>query len=159
MRRIEGFDYCVTRDGRVYSELTKKFLKPYRNSKGYLVVTLVSKGKKFTKKVHRLVAMTYLDNNDPLKVEVNHIDLNKENNSVSNLEWVTTEENVRHAIENGVFPFSNLMRYEKLSEEDISYILANYKPRDKEFGARALARRFGVCHKSIQKVLLRSGGR
>lgn len=160
MKDIIGFeDYCVTEDGRVYSKLSNKFLKPYRSKKGYLSVTLVKSGKKFTRRVHRLVASTFIENSDPAKIEVNHIDLDKTNNAVSNLEWVTTKENVRHAIESGVFPFENLCRNSILTDNDIVFINKNYKLRDPEFGVRALGRRFGVCHKAIQKVLSRSGGR
>jgi DNA-binding transcriptional regulator YiaG len=52
--------------------------------------------------IHRLVAEYFIDNSK-LHLQVNHIDCNKQNNHVSNLEWVTTKENMRHAVENGLW--------------------------------------------------------
>lgn len=54
--------------------------------------------------VHRLVATTFIPNTDPKKIFVNHIDGNKQNNHVSNLEWVTTQENNIHAYQTGLRP-------------------------------------------------------
>lgn len=54
--------------------------------------------------VHRLVATTFISNTDPKKIFVNHIDGNKQNNHVSNLEWVTTQENNIHAYQTGLRP-------------------------------------------------------
>lgn len=58
-------------------------------------------GRRRVLKSHRLVAMNFISNPEN-KPEVNHIDGNKENNHVSNLEWVTTKENIRHAVKNGL---------------------------------------------------------
>ena len=73
---------------------------------GYVFVTLNKNGKPKNYKVHRLVAKTFIPN--PLnKAEVNHIDGNKLNNCVDNLEWVTRAENQKHAIKNGLVSFEN----------------------------------------------------
>jgi hypothetical protein len=69
--------------------------KPYKDKNGYLIVVINKK----QYKVHRLVALTFIDN--PYnKKEVNHKDMNKENNNVSNLEWNTHLENMQHAFRN-----------------------------------------------------------
>ena len=60
------------------------------------------KSKKYSKLVHRLVAQSFIENKEN-KATVNHIDLNKRNNNVENLEWMTNKENMRHAFSNGVF--------------------------------------------------------
>lgn len=75
--------------------------KSYREgvAKGYVVVNLRKEGKNKVIVVHRLVALTFIENNDPTKKFVNHIDGNKENNTVENLEWVTTSENNQHAVD------------------------------------------------------------
>ena len=72
-----------------------------RDRKGYLAVDLYENGERKTKRVHRLVAEAFIPNPDN-KTEVNHKDGNKLNNNVSNLEWVTSKENVRHAWDNGL---------------------------------------------------------
>jgi hypothetical protein len=76
-------------------------LKQFKNERGYLCVVITKNKKGRIKKVHRLVAETFIDNVDD-KPQVNHIDCNKENNNVSNLEWCTNSENMLHAYKNNL---------------------------------------------------------
>ena len=69
--------------------------KPCKDKDGYLIIS--TKGKQY--KIHRLVAETFI-NNPYNKKEVNHKDMNKENNNVNNLEWNTHLENMQHAFKN-----------------------------------------------------------
>lgn len=94
---IDGFDgkYQVSSWGRVRS--ANGILKPYKNKKGYLKVGLMRNGKSNKKRVNRLVALAFIPNPNDYPV-VDHIDGNKENNSVSNLRWITDEENRKHAV-------------------------------------------------------------
>ena len=97
-KTIPGYDgkYQVTLWGRIYNVDTGRFLTPYRNEKGYLRIDLIERnGRAKHFKVHRLVAQAFIPN--PFnKEQVNHRDGNKENNSFTNLEWVTDEENKMH---------------------------------------------------------------
>lgn len=100
-------DLIVRNDGYVY--LTNKnrskvsYIKVRYASTGYLVIEKVINGIKISKFLHIIVAETFIPNNDPInKVEVNHIDGNKLNNNVYNLEWVTPKENIQHAIATGL---------------------------------------------------------
>jgi hypothetical protein len=89
------------KDGRV-ANFKQTILKPSKDKKGYLRVYLSVNSKKHAKKIHRLVALTFLEN--PLNKEtVNHKDLDKENNNIKNLEWMTNKENMQHAFKNGVY--------------------------------------------------------
>lgn len=93
---IFGGRYCVTSWGRVYDMTTGRFLKPEVTKKGYLRVDLYDEyGKRKHVKVHRLVALSFIENPDG-KPQVDHIDGNKQNNSVTNLRWCTDEENKRY---------------------------------------------------------------
>ena len=98
--------YQISNIGRVkslnYNRTGKeKILKAVRNEDGYLFVGLYKNGKSKMFLIHRLVAFMFISNDDQLnKVEINHIDENKENNSASNLEWCTREYNNNHGTRN-----------------------------------------------------------
>ena len=78
-------------------------LKKFSVSKiGYRQVSLYKNLKSETLLVSRIVATAFIKNNEN-KPEVNHIDGNKENNNISNLEWCTSKENKCHAIANGYY--------------------------------------------------------
>lgn len=75
-------------------------------SKGYEIVGIKENGTVKTKKVHRLVAQAFIPNPEN-KPEVNHIDGNKRNNCVENLEWCTASENSKHAFRTGLYKSMN----------------------------------------------------
>lgn len=94
----------VSNLGRVRSLLrvSKTILKMQRDSKGYLRIRVTINRQKLTFKVHREVAKAFIPNPEN-KPQVNHIDGNKENNAIENLEWVTNKENAQHAFATGLF--------------------------------------------------------
>lgn len=71
------------------------------NNKGYPLSNMSKGNKRYSRATHRLVAEAFIPNPEN-KPQVNHIDGDKENNNVDNLEWVTAKENTKHAIENGL---------------------------------------------------------
>ena len=92
-KEIKGFpNYFIEDDGRVWSESSQKFLQPLHDTNGYLMVNLHKDGKQQTKRVHKLVAEAFIDNPNNY-TQINHIDENKENNNVNNLEWCTIAYN------------------------------------------------------------------
>lgn len=104
IKDIPGWEglYACDNEGKIWSYRTNKFLSPSKNKKGYLHVTFTNNGKRYDYRVHRLVAMTFLDNREN-KEQVNHKDGNKSNNYLSNLEWCTAEENIEHGKLNRLF--------------------------------------------------------
>lgn len=99
-KKIIGFpNYSVSSFGNVRNDSTMHILKPWESTGNYLYVALCDKGKKKTKRVHRIVAEAFcLKHYDD--TEVNHIDGDKKNNNAENLEWVTKSENVIHSYNN-----------------------------------------------------------
>lgn len=101
VKDYEGL-YEISSFGRIRSlprNTTKgKILIPHLQS-GYLKVMLSKNNNKKWYSIHRLVATAFIDNKEN-KEQVNHIDGNKINNSVNNLEWVTCRENIIHSIKN-----------------------------------------------------------
>lgn len=106
---IQGYEgkYQVSNYGRVKSLIgtnqkpREKILTPGVNPQGYLHVSLCVNRRMKGYRVHRLVAEEFIPNPENKK-EVNHIDGDKKNNTVDNLEWVTPKENMRHASINGL---------------------------------------------------------
>ena len=98
---VEGFEnlYQVSNLGRISNY--RIILKPRKINSGYFTTCLTLNGYKTYKLIHRLVATAFITN-EAKKREVNHIDGNKTNNSVVNLEWVTSSENKLHARDTGL---------------------------------------------------------
>ena len=99
---IPGYNnYLISENGEIYSKKSNKILSPGKIGRGYLKVTLWKNGKYKNFLVHRLVAMTFLDNPNNLP-QINHIDGNKLNNHISNLEFCTYSQNIKHAYDHGL---------------------------------------------------------
>lgn len=103
-RSIEGG--CCIKGKKATKVIQGKVHSNVLNERGYLVVRIGRKNKY----VHRLIAEAFLSNPDN-KPQINHINGNKADNSIPNLEWVTSKENVIHAYESG------LVRPKKLTIE------------------------------------------
>lgn len=86
--------YSITSCGKVWSYKSKKFLKPWSNGRGYLKVNLWKNGIPEKKLIHRLVAEAYLPNPNNYDT-VDHIDFNRTNNCVNNLQWMSLHENCK----------------------------------------------------------------
>lgn len=93
--------YSVTEGGDIYSHHSNRYLKRSLSATGYSVVNICVDGKRSPQYIHRMVAETYLNNDEGYPV-VNHKDGDKGNNHVSNLEWCTEKENTLHALNTGL---------------------------------------------------------
>jgi len=95
-------NYAITETGEVRNRKTNNRLKGSINHKGYryISVYLANTGKSKNINVHKLVALTYIPNSDNLP-QINHIDGNRLNNNVDNLEWCTASYNVSDGFKRG----------------------------------------------------------
>lgn len=155
---VQGFEgsYQVSNYGRVKSFLVNKkgMIRSLVNKKGdYLRIILTTKRKTWSISVHRLVAMHFLPPPKEDNYEVNHIDCNKQNNMVSNLEWVSRKENAQHAYANNPNMTSHLIHYNQNVRPNTIYqfslqgdFIAKYK-NSKEAHLKT-----GVCKRNILQV-------
>jgi hypothetical protein len=105
-KKITGYEYYFISSLGIVKNTQfnkEKYLKKAKTTIGYEVVLLYKKGKRTLFYVHRLVAINFIPNTEN-KPQVNHIDGNKLNNCIDNLEWNTAKENINHAYETGLCP-------------------------------------------------------
>lgn len=143
---IEGYEglYQVSNLGRVHSLYRNIILKGSEDIWGYIKVTLYKDGSPSIKTVHRLVAQAFIPNPEN-KPEVNHIDEDKTNNNVSNLEWSTRKDNLNHGTRN-----------ERISKSNSIQILAiNLKTGESKeyYSTKECARQLGLDKSNITHVL------
>lgn len=120
MYKIKEFEnYFIDEQGNVYHKQCYKngkikinLLKQKDNMNGYKYVSLFKNNKEYKRYVHRLVAQTFINNPNSLP-EVNHIDGNKQNNNIDNLEWCSRKYNHQHAIDTGLFKTKPILKYDK----------------------------------------------
>lgn len=153
MKPIPMFnDYSATESGEIYRtsysdnqnlslhELLHK-LTPSLDRYGYSKVVLSVKGKTYYRTVHRLVALTFLENKDNLPM-VNHKNGNKVDNRVENLEWISPRDNVLHAhrthLHNGCRTAVTLQRNEDIKRFDSITEAAKYLNRSRDCFRRNL---------------------
>ena len=99
---INGFDhYAISNFGRIKNVRKNRILTPVLSQSGYLTYVFCQDGRKKGFRIHRLVALYFLDNPEN-KPYVNHKDGDKTNNNVNNLEWCTAQENQIHARSTGL---------------------------------------------------------
>ena len=147
--KILNDQYEASSDGRIRNAKTKREIKQFIGKDGYLRTQIAGK----TRLVHRLIGFAFLPE-DSEREFINHKDGNKRNNNASNLEWVTRSENELHAYHTGLRDTPNGEKNPRsiLSIDDVRYIKSHYIPRDRQYGAKALAKRFGVAHQTICAV-------
>lgn len=145
--KIDGL--LVNENGEIYKTKSKKIAKQSNSKDGYRIVSYRYNGKTKCVKVHRIVASTFLKKSNELN-EVNHIDGNKENNSVNNLEWCNRSRNCKHAYDKGL----NSQRFRrKLSDDEVKFIRENYKPYSRKFSTCALGRKFGIDESQVYRII------
>ena len=151
--------YEVSSFGRIRNKITNHIYKNTNKNGDYFRLNLYDKDNKRTCLIHREVAIAFIPNPNNYP-EVNHKDLNKQNNNIDNLEWVTKKENVKHAIINNHFyfvGFDNKNRiYDKNCKNKINkkhgmiyQFTTDMKFIDKHNNSGCAYRKTGVCARNI----------
>lgn len=136
-------NYILGDDGEIFSLKSWKFMKQHIDNKGYARVTLTSEGNTWHYRVHRLVAKYFIEES---VLEVNHKDMNKLNNHVSNLELVTTKENVHHSLYNGIHNRTN----RKLTYQNVVGIREDWLTG--KYTCTELGKKYGVSRSQAHEI-------
>lgn len=144
----EGY-YEVSSTGLVKNSRYNRPIKSHPDKNGYLRVRFFIHGVKTKHFIHRLVANAFLINPDK-SFQVNHKDGIKINNSASNLEWVSSRQNIKHAIDIGLRNSKGSANYFSfLNEEKVSEIKKLLSSGE---GIRSIAEKFGVQKPCVWKI-------
>lgn len=152
--------YEVSNFGNI-RHVVKKIKRKFRlSNNGYSRLNLSVPNEKYKLKgymVHRLVAIHFLKNEKNLNI-VNHIDGNKTNNHVDNLEWCTQKKNAVHAVETNLKRYEHQLGARKLKDEEvleIREILSNKPLKRKvnsEFNLGLIADRYNICAETVRSI-------
>lgn len=152
-------DYVISNYGRVKrikdskTSNIGKFLKPQFDRDGYLHVNLYKNGKSKTKKIHKLVTEAFIGP-CPKGYEVNHIDGNKKNPHVDNLEYITHSKNIKHAYKLDLRSQKcESNNNSKLKKEDILKIRKLYEAE--KYYQKEIAKLFDVSQSHISDIVNR----
>ena len=152
-KRIKNFDnYVVFKDGSIFSLVNKKFLKVYTFR--YATILLTDNNKKqVTCQIHRLIATAFIPNPDNLP-QVNHIDGNKLNNDILNLEWCDRSYNAKHAYSIGLAESrkGSKVGTSKLNEYDVILIKGLL---ENGYGLTQISKIFNVSTRTIYDIRIK----
>ena len=149
-RSISGYEglYEVSNFGNVKSLINNKILKPCLGSRGYYMVRVYKDNKGNTMSIHVLVAMAFLGHKpDGYKIVVDHIDNNKLNNHVSNLQLISNRENTSKDKKNGTSKYTGVTWY-NASNKWLAQIAINSKKKN-----LGLFETEDEAHEAYQKAL------
>lgn len=156
---IPGWDgiYAVSTLGRIIrvagnipGATAGRILKPQNTPDGYLAVTLTRHNKPQTVRVHRAVALAFLEP-PTTGLQVNHKDGVKTNNRLDNLEWVDGKATMAHADQNGLWKHKGMESSQrKLNEEQVREIRRLHALGT--LGYKRLAARYGLDHTTISQI-------
>ena len=145
-------NYEVSDLGEIRNKLTLQVKSLRLNNQGYSRVTLYPSGKTYN--IHRLVALTFLEDSYKDGYVVNHINGVKTDNKVENLEWVSSKENFNHALNAGLYVRKDISGLKnpmsKFTEDDLNNII---HLKNKGFTTADIAKELGFPYERVRRFL------
>ena len=139
--RIKSLDRYVTRSDGGVQFIKGRFIKPIQSPDGYLTFKLCRNNKQRTVRIHRIVAMHFLDVPKHMNLEnyeVNHKDYDRTNNCVDNLEWCTHQENIEYSSSSGRYKIRDFSG--KNNPNYNNHVLSDYYKNNPEIAKEKLSR-------------------
>lgn len=147
----EDSRFEISQSGIIRNVKTKYIKSQYVSDTGYYMITISKNNKSKPYRVHRLIANNFIENPKKLK-EVNHIDGNKLNNDLSNLEWVSHFGNMQHAFSTGLANNTGVKNgMTKLNERKVREIKELLKQGISQY---KIAKKYNVSRSAILKIHL-----
>lgn len=152
---INWINYKVTDKGEVINIKTGRKLKPIKKTNGYMQVNLSMNGERKSIMIHQLIAEAFLNKPSDYGngfIVINHIDGNKENNSLDNLEYTTQQDNVRKAFKMNLNKNKGYNHYKslKLTDHKINKILILF---ERDYLYSEIAKIEGINQGTIRKII------
>lgn len=150
---IKISDFAISNYGRLMNITSGELISQRCDAKGYKIVTLyIGHTKQY--RVHKLVAMHFIPNPEN-KPFVNHINGNKQDNCVLNLEWCTAKENMRHAVDTGLHPTLTLEKYPHATHTNEEIRKAcEFMMDNPEFKLKDISLIFNISYATLQNLKL-----
>lgn len=145
--------YTINDNGEIFSDISGKMKTRNKGNTEYQIINFMTQeGKKKTYRVHRLVMMAFKPIEDMDNLEVNHIDGDKKNNALSNLEWCSASENQKHAFQTGLQQprKGEKSNFSKLTQADIDKI---FELRNLGWLQKDIANQIGCTRSNISYIL------
>ncbi|GJN60441.1 HNH endonuclease signature motif containing protein [Elizabethkingia anophelis] len=144
-------DYAISSNGEVKRD--GKIIKPCIGSRGYYLISICVDGRQYPRSIHRLVANAFIPNPEN-KPQVNHKNGNKADNSIENLEWVTSSENIIHAFGTGLKKAVKGSEHyiSKLTEDNVINIRERAKSKYRGL-VKELAIEYNVDQSLISRII------
>lgn len=147
--------YQISNFGRVKGvdgKLMKIGVSGIGNNQYPSVRIIYDNGKTGTRFIHRMVAIAFIPN--PLNIpQVNHIDYNKFNFAIENLEWCTQEENMKHAVDNRLMPHGENQKSAKLTNDQVRE-LRKMKKDNPKITYQKLAEKYGIDNSNAYRAVM-----
>lgn len=141
----------VKRINRIVGTRTDKVLSPFKNDKGYLIVSLYQNGNSKAFLLHRLVLKAFVGQSPSPKSITRHLDGDQKNNRLDNLTWGTYSENMQDSLKHGTHVCGSKHKMSKLTERDVKQIIKLLQGNQTQ---TEIGNMFGVSHRTISYIKL-----
>ena len=149
---VRSLDADIIKKNGIQMRVKGRTITPCDNGNGYKVVYLSCRNRRTPKYIHRLVLEAFSPVSDMNVLEGNHINGDKADNKLENLEWATSSQNKLHAYKTKLRPTGETHPQAKLSDADVAYIRANYTPHHPTLNTTALSERFGISKAQVHMI-------